>query len=112
MRDIDVTFCGLDSLVIRCNGYDDVIDLLKLLNDGGYISLSSVLESLDLRKNIFDDMLSLSSDEYFILMPLEADEFKVIAFNDVSDNKGFSYKFVLPEFKSFIFGDIKMKEMK
>lgn len=112
MRDIDVTFCGLDSLVIRCNGYDDVIDLLKLLNDGRYISLSSVLESLDLRKNIFDDMLPLSSDEYFILMPLEADEFKVITFNDVSDNKGFSYKFVLPEFKSFIFGDIKMKEMK
>ena len=45
-------------------------------------------------------------------MPLEADEFKVITFNNVSDNKGFSYRFVLPEFKPFVLGDIEMKEMK
>jgi len=29
MSDIDVTFCGLDSLVIRCDGYDDKNDYEK-----------------------------------------------------------------------------------
>lgn len=112
MNNIKVRFCGLDCMTIRCNGYDDIMGLLKLINEGGVISLSKVLESLDLRTDVFDDMIELSSDNYYIVMPVDMYGFKIITFNNVSDNDGFTYRVVLPEFKPVVTPDIKIRETK
>lgn len=110
MNNIVVHFCGLDGMIIRCNGYDDIMDLLKLINNGGIISLAQVLESLNLQPNVFDDMLEMTSNNYYIVMPIDMDEFRIITFRNSSDNDGFSYMVALPEFKPFAFTDIRPKE--
>lgn len=109
MNNIEVVFNGTDSLIIRGNGYDDVWDMMRLLNSNQLITLSDVLVSVGLRPNEYDDMLSLPANQYYI-MPNDMKYFKIVTFNNVSENNGFSYKFIFPEFMPVVLPDIKVKE--
>lgn len=91
MNNIEVVLHGTDSLIIRSNGYSDVWNMMRLLNSNQLVSLSDVLVSVGLRPN---DM------KYF----------KIVAFNNTSENNGFSYKFIFPEFMPVVLPDIKVKE--
>lgn len=105
MNNIEVQFYGTDLMVIYCNGYDEIIDLLKHLNNG-VTSLSTVLQLLELDPTMFDDMLSLPASNYFIL-PTNAKDIKITTFNNTINNRGFCYKVVLPEFMPVVLPDIK-----
>ena len=106
MNNVEVEFHGTDSLVIRSNGYSDVWNMVRLLNSNRLVSLSDVLVSVGLSPNEYDDILSLPTNQYYIL-PNDMQYFKILTFNDASDNDGFSYKFVFPEFMPVVFPDIK-----
>lgn len=109
MNNVEVEFHGTDSLIIRSNGYSDVWNMIRLLNSNQLVSLSDVLVSVGLRPNEYDDILSLSTNQYYIL-PNDMQYFKIVTFNNVSENNGFYYKFIFPEFTSVVFPDIKTKE--
>ena len=106
MNNIEVVFHGIDSLIVRSNGYSDIWNTIRLLNSNSIVSLSDVLVSLGLRPNEYDDMLSSPANQYYILSNC-MQTFKIITFNDVSENNGFSYKFTFPEFTSVVMPDIK-----
>lgn len=110
MNNIEVVFNGTDSLIIRSNGYDDVWDMMRLLNSNQLVSLSDVLVSVGLRQNEYDDILSLPANQYYI-MPNNMKWFKIVTFNNVSENNGFSYKFIFPEFMPVVLLDIQTKEV-
>lgn len=109
MNNIEVVFHGTDSLIVRSNGYSDIWNTIRLLNSNLLVSLSDVLVSLGLKPNAYDDMLSLPANQYYI-MPNDMKHFKIVTFNDVSENNGFSYKFTFPEFMSVVLPDIKSEE--
>ena len=106
MNNIEVVFNGTDSLIVRSNGYDDVLNMIRLLNSNQLITLSDVLVSLGLRPNEYDDVLSLPANQYY-LSPNDIKDFKIVAFNYTSENNGFSYKFIFPEFMPVVLPDIK-----
>lgn len=109
MNNLEVQFYGTDSMVIYCNGYDEIMDLLKHLNNG-VTSLSTVLQLLELDPTMFDDMLSLPASNYFIL-PTNAKDIKITTFNNTINNRGFCYKVVFPEFMPVVLPDIQTKEV-
>jgi len=110
MNDINIEFRGTDSLIVRSNGYNDVWDMMRLLNSNQLISLSDVFVSLGLKPDEYDDILSLKANQYY-LMSNDIKYFKIVTFNDTSENNGFSYKFIFPEFMSVVLPDIKSKEI-
>lgn len=97
MSNLEVQFYGTDSLIIRSNGYDDVWDMMRLLNSNQLIALSDVLVSVGLRPDEYNDILSLPANKYYI-MPNDMKYFKIVTFNNTAENNGFSYKFIFPEF--------------
>ena len=103
MNNIEVIFQGTDSFIIRSNGYNDVWNIIRLLNSRPLVSLSDVLVSLGLRPNEYDDMLSLPATQYYIL----SNYMQTFKFRETSENNGFSYKFILPEFMPVGLPDIK-----
>lgn len=109
MNNIEVVFHGIDSLIVRSNGYSDIWNTIRLLNSNPLVSLSDVLVSLGLKPNEYDDMLSLQANQYYILSNY-MQTFKITTFNDTSENNGFSYKFAFPEFIPVVLPDIKTKE--
>lgn len=109
MNNIEVIFNGTDSLIIRSNDYNDVWDMMRLLNSNQLITLSDVLVSVGLRPNEYDSILSLPANEYYLL-PTDIKDFKIVTFKDTSENNGFSYKFIFPEFMPVVFPDIKTEE--
>lgn len=110
MNNIEVEFQGTDSFIIRSNGYNDVWNMIRLLNSRPLVSLSDVLVSLGLRPNEYDDMLSLPATQYHILSNYMK-TFKVVTFRETSENNGFSYKFILPEFMPVVMPDIKKEKV-
>lgn len=109
MNNIEVVLHGTDSLIVRSNGYSDVWDMMRLLNSNQLVSLSDVLVSVGLRPNEYDDILSLPANQYYI-MPNDMKWFKIVTFNNVSENNGFYYKFWEYEFMPVVLPDIKVKE--
>ena len=109
MNNIEVVLHGTDSLIVRSNGYSDVWDMMRLLNSNQLVSLSDVLVSLGLRPNEYDDVLSLPANQYYLL-PNDIKDFKIVVFNYTSENNGFSYKFIFPEFMPVVLPDIKSEE--
>jgi len=110
MNNIEVVFHGTDSLIIRSNGYSDIWNTIRLLNSNRLVSLSDVLVSLGLRSNEYDDMLSLPANKYYII-PNDIKDFKIVTFKDTSENNGFSYKFIFPEFMPVVLPDIKKEDI-
>ena len=106
MNNIEVEFHGTDSLIIRSNGYSDVWNMMRLLNSNQLVSLSDVLVSVGLRPNEYDNILSLPANQYYII-PNDMKYFKIVTFNNTSENNGFSYKFIFPEFMPVVLPDIK-----
>nr|DAR69126.1 MAG TPA: hypothetical protein [Caudoviricetes sp.] len=109
MNNIEVVFNGTDSLIVRSNGYDDVWDMMGLLNSNQLIALSDVLVSVGLRPDEYNDILSLPANKYYLL-PNDIKDFKIVTFNNTSENNGFYYKFIFPEFMPVVLPDIKVKE--
>lgn len=109
MNNIEVVFNGTDSLIVRSNGYDDVLNMIRLLNSNQLITLSDVLVSLGLKPDEYNDILSLPANKYYLL-PNSIKDFKIVAFNYTSENNGFSYKFIFPEFTPIVLPDIKSEE--
>ena len=109
MNNIEVVFNGTDSLIVRSNGYDDILNTIRLLNSNQLITLSDVLVSLGLRPNEYDDVLSLPANQYYLLSN-DIKNFKIVTFNYTSENNGFSYKFIFPEFMPVVLPDIKSEE--
>lgn len=106
MNNIEVVLHGTDSLIVRSNGYDDVWDMMRLLNSNQLVSLSDVLVSVGLSPDEYNDMLSLPANKYYLL-PTDIKDFKIVTFKDTSENNGFSYKFIFPEFIPVVLPDIK-----
>ena len=109
MNNIEIIFQGTDSFIIRSNGYNDVWNMIRLLNSNQLVTLADVLVSVGLIPNEYDNMISLPAKQYYI-MPCDMKYFRIVTFKDTSENNGFSYKFILPEFMPVVLPDIKAKE--